>query len=369
MREAIRGLIAAAVWDRRPRVLLIGMLIVYPLVAATEPALQGTGTAFRGSQDEAEISRTEPEPRVRYIAPTGYRGLHWGDPITGLPPELGELHLTKGDIVAGAFPSSEPIESCTKLGSPAHKAQCTRSHPGGRALSLAYAEYSFSMTIGGEPLDTGGWVHPFLGFYTQELVRARAVDRDRLRLAAVRFEFDGSDQNGDADGLSNYERLLQGLISRFGPPEGYAEDGSSPSEQQSQSAGLLEHYRWCGNQHDDDPHTACSASVAFAYDHTSGHGVILEVTPAVYVFQYQVIHALSRDSTLREVDRYYAVLYQDPSRYARLRSMGTDGRGLFLCDRCGPEYYAVDGRIRRQLDVVQENGGMRAVIHWEPVRH
>ncbi|HEV7608307.1 MAG TPA: hypothetical protein VGO61_13275 [Steroidobacteraceae bacterium] len=93
-----------------------------------------------------------------------------------------------------------------------------------------------------------------------------------------------------ADYKTNYDRVLEKLLARFGRPAGFMRRGKviiETLEGESTNAGdrKFSIYRWCPAL-DRRLHTSCTASVVLSLDPAKGVGTVLYSTPLLWEFAY-----------------------------------------------------------------------------------
>ena len=93
-----------------------------------------------------------------------------------------------------------------------------------------------------------------------------------------------------ADHVTNYDRVLDKLIARFGKPDKYARRGQviietmegDTTDQKERKFGI---WRWCPAR-DRGLHTNCAASVVLSLDPATGEASVLYSTPLLWEFAY-----------------------------------------------------------------------------------
>lgn len=93
-----------------------------------------------------------------------------------------------------------------------------------------------------------------------------------------------------ANHVTNYDRMLEKLLARFGRPDGFLRRGQvviETLEGDSSEAGerRFSIWRWCPAR-DRGFHTRCPASVTLALDPTTGVGTVLYSTPLLWEYAY-----------------------------------------------------------------------------------
>ena len=93
-----------------------------------------------------------------------------------------------------------------------------------------------------------------------------------------------------ADHVTNYDRMLEKLLSIYGKPDGFLRRGRvviETLEGDSSDAGdrKFSIWRWCPAR-DRGLHTSCTASVVLSLDPATGTGTVLYSTPLLWEFAY-----------------------------------------------------------------------------------
>ena len=93
-----------------------------------------------------------------------------------------------------------------------------------------------------------------------------------------------------ADHVTNYDRVLEKLIAKFGRPDNFAWGGQVLIEtMEGDSTDRRERkfriYRWCPAR-DRGLHTSCTASVVLSLEPTTGVGTVLYSTPLLWEYAY-----------------------------------------------------------------------------------
>ncbi len=93
-----------------------------------------------------------------------------------------------------------------------------------------------------------------------------------------------------ADHVTNYDRVLEKLLAKYGRPAGFMRRGQvviETLEGESSDAGdrRFSIWRWCPAS-DRGFHTSCAASVTLALDPATGVGTVLYSTPLLWEFAF-----------------------------------------------------------------------------------
>ncbi len=110
-----------------------------------------------------------------------------------------------------------------------------------------------------------------------------------------------------ADYVTNYDRVLEKLLGKFGRPEGFMRRGQvviETLEGDSSEAGerRFRIWRWCPAG-DRGFHTNCPASVTLSLDPATGAGTVLYSTPLLWEYAY------ARQNNGFKGDRFFRMLH------------------------------------------------------------
>jgi hypothetical protein len=110
-----------------------------------------------------------------------------------------------------------------------------------------------------------------------------------------------------AEYVTNYDRMLDKLVAKFGKPDNFARRGkvvieTLEGESSDQADRKFSIYRWCPAQDTNGLHTSCSASVVLSMDPATGVGTVLYSTPLLWEFAY------AREKN-KKGDRLYRMLH------------------------------------------------------------
>lgn len=108
--------------------------------------------------------------------------------------------------------------------------------------------------------------------------------------------------------VSNYDRVLERLIAKYGQPQGFKRHGKvfidTMSDQSiDEAARSFRTWRWCPPGDVNGMSTACAASITLTVDPFSGNGAILYSTPIVWEF------AFAREKYGFKGDALYRILH------------------------------------------------------------
>ena len=110
-----------------------------------------------------------------------------------------------------------------------------------------------------------------------------------------------------ADYVTNYDRMLEKLLAKFGRPDNFVRRGQVVIETlEGNSNDPAERkfsiWRWCPAR-DRGLHTICKASVVLSLDPTTGVGTVLYSTPLLWEFAY------ARENNGYKGDRLFKMLH------------------------------------------------------------
>jgi hypothetical protein len=114
------------------------------------------------------------------------------------------------------------------------------------------------------------------------------------KFCGMRFEFQSETREQlaklPADHVTNYDRVLERLVDKFGEPGGFLRRGRVIIETiEGDSTNAADRkfrvYRWCPAV-DRRLHTSCTASVLLSLDPATGVGTLLYSTPLLWEFAY-----------------------------------------------------------------------------------
>ena len=110
-----------------------------------------------------------------------------------------------------------------------------------------------------------------------------------------------------ADHVTNYDRVLDKLIARFGKPDRFVLRGrvvieTPEGESTGQTERKLRVWRWCPAR-DSGLHTRCAASVVLSLEPTTGAATVLYSTPLIWEFAY------ARENNGYKGDKLYKLLH------------------------------------------------------------
>jgi hypothetical protein len=276
-----------------PRVVSIGILLGLAATSLAAPAADGS----RGRG-------------VKYVAPEGFAQRKWGelrgsferlpkDPVgVGAAYIVPKEKATSYGCVPGGYRGQEmhgPYESCN------WQATLDRIgktfHGGGFYVLSEYTIPDQGFRWGDE--HSGVVIHPVVYQFCANWSQSRKKldpppNFDAInRFCGIRLMFQSETREQLAklpsDHVTVYDRMLERLLDRFGPPAHFMKRGQVIIETEdgdsSAAARKFSIWRWCpatyGGFHPD-----CKATVTLSIDPTTGEGTVLYSTPLLWEYAY-----------------------------------------------------------------------------------
>lgn len=258
-------------------------------------------------------SAAEKPKKVKYAPPTGVFGHRWGElrkSFTRLPEEpLGVYASWMRPVVTG----TELQCSGGACGDESTFMQLwTKREGGGFHVLSEYAIEQQGMRFNEADELV---MYPIVYQFCANWVDDRRVEPPNFseinKFCGVKLMFD-SDTAAEiatkpADYVTNYDRVLDRLIEKFGRPEGYYRRGqvvieSAEGEVMGTPNRKFRVWRWCPAR-GVGLHTTCSASVTLSMDVENGVGTVLYSTPSLWEF------AFARRERGFEGEELYMMLY------------------------------------------------------------
>jgi hypothetical protein len=233
--------------------------------------------------------------RVKYVPPEGFAGYTWGDlrrSFDRLPDEpLGIGAAWMNPVVTeqritciGNFDVHEVLQSLWE-----------KREGGGFYVLSEYAIEGQGFQYG---TDDRVKFHPVVYQFCANWDSTKKVpppDFDGInKFCGVKLLFQSETRaqlaNLPADHQTNYDHVLEKLVSRFGRPAGFIRRGKVVIETlEGESTNAVDRkfrvYRWCP-AFDRRLHTDCNASVVLSLEPTTGVGTVLYSTPLLWEFAY-----------------------------------------------------------------------------------
>jgi hypothetical protein len=254
----------------------------------------------------------EAARKKKYEPPEGFAGHLWGEPrskFTRLPDEpLGVGAAWMAPLM------TEQLLNCTAgCGINQVLAQLWEKHEGGGFYVLSeYAIEGQGFQYGS---DDSVQFHPVVYQFCANWYgnnKEPPPDFDALnKFCGVKlmFQSETREQLSKLPGshVTNYDRVLDKLVERFGRPSGITRRGRVVIETlEGESSNAADRkfriYRWCPAL-DRGLHTDCKASVVLTLDPVTGMGTVLYSTPLLWEFAY------ARENNGFKGDRLFRMLH------------------------------------------------------------
>ncbi|HEV7608309.1 MAG TPA: hypothetical protein VGO61_13285 [Steroidobacteraceae bacterium] len=249
--------------------------------------------------------------KVKYVPPGGFGGHAWGE----LRTNAGFDRLPKEPVGVGAA-WMRPVEkessfTCVPVGPPgptmsgavggcdfqATLLQLRKTFEGGGFYVLSeYTIEDQGFRYGGET--DGVVLHPVIYQFCanwDETKREVPPKFDEInKFCGVRFLFQSDTREQlrkqPADYLTNYDRVLERLLAKFGRPDNFVRRGqvvieTMDGDSYDPSERKFSIWRWCPAR-DRALHTTCTASVVLSLEPATGVGTVLYSTPLLWEFAY-----------------------------------------------------------------------------------
>lgn len=274
------------------------------------------------------VSAADKPKRVKYVAPEGFAGDTWGelrrsfDRLPQEPVGVGAAyilpHEKRSDFTCVPGRPSGPTMSGATEGCDfqATLLRIRKEYEGGGFYVLS--EYSIpdqGFRMGSEA--TGVVIHPVVYQFCanwSEALKKKDVPpnfEDINKFCGMRLMFQSETREElaklPADAVTVYDRMLDRLLEKYGPPANLVRRGQvliETEEGDSTSAAdrKFSIYRWCPAT-DRGFHTECKASVILTINPTTGQGTVLYSTPLLWEY------AFARENNGFKGDRLYKLLH------------------------------------------------------------
>jgi hypothetical protein len=269
------------------------------------------------------------KPRnVKYVPPEGFAGHKWGDlrsTFDRLPSEpigVGAAWMralekqndftcvpvaTPGPQISGAVGGCDFQATLLRLR--------TNFEGGGYYVLSDYTIDGQGFRFGDEA--DGVVLHPVIYEFCANWNQGRKKQTpppnfDSLnQFCGVRFMFQSETREQlrklPDDYVTNYDRMVDKLLAKFGKPDGYLRRGkvlieTLEGDSQDVADRKFSILRWCPAK-DTGLHTSCTASVVLSLDPTTGVGTVLYSTPVLWEFAY------ARENYGFKGDKLYRMLH------------------------------------------------------------
>jgi hypothetical protein len=267
--------------------------------------------------------------KVKYVAPDGFAGHKWGD-LRSTFDRLPEKPIGVG---AGYMLSREKQAdfTCVPIGAPgptmsgavegcdfqATLLRLRKTFEGGGTYVLSEFTIEDQGFRFGDAAD-GVMLHPVVYEFCANWpgsVKRRGVEPPNFdtlnKFCGMRFLFDSETREQlrslPQDHVTNYDRVLDKLLAKFGRPHGYLRRGRVLIETlEGESGDVADRkfsiWRWCPAL-GDGVKTTCAASVTLSLDPATGKGSVLYSTPLLWEYAY------ARENFGFKGDRLYKLLH------------------------------------------------------------
>jgi hypothetical protein len=268
----------------------------------------------------------EPDKKVKYVAPAGFAGHAWGELRTNF------TRLPDTPIGVGAAWMNARVKSTTF--------DCIPVATIGPQMSGAIGGCDFRATLDTlrKTYEGGGFY--VLSEYSLDEQGFRFGDSDPVVLHPVVYQFCANwyetkretppkfDEMNKfcgmrlmfrsetrqelvgkpVDHVTDYDRVFEKLVAKFGWPAGYRKRGRVLIETLEGDSGdasdrRFQIWRWCPSRDGGGMKIGCDASVTLALDPTTGVGTVLYSTPLLWEFAY------ARRNNGNKDDRLYKMLH------------------------------------------------------------
>jgi hypothetical protein len=295
----------------------------------TTPRLLLAALALVLISGTAAVQAVEKPKRVKYEAPEGFAGHKWGDlrssfdRLPEAPFGVGaawmrsiekqtEFHCVP--IAAPGATMSGAVEGCDFQ---ATLLRLRKTFEGGGTYVLSeYVIEGQGFRFGDE--SDAVVLHPVVYEFCANWPGATSKrgnmppDFDSLnKFCGMRFLFESETREQlrslPSDHVTNYDRVLERLLAKFGQPKGFLRRGrvlietlEGDSNQESERKFSI--WRWCPAA-GANIKTECASSVTLSLDPTTGKGSVLYSTPLLWEYAY------ARENYGFKGDRLYKLLH------------------------------------------------------------
>lgn len=246
--------------------------------------------------------------RVKYVPPEGFAGFNWGD-LRSSFDRLPDQPLGVGAAWMSAVVTEQRITCIGTCDANQVLLSLWEKREGGGFYVLS--EYA----IEGQGFQYGSddrvKFHPVVYQFCANWDSTKKVpppDFDAInKFCGVKLLFQSETREQLAklpvDHVTDYDRVLEKLMVRFGRPDGFLRRGRVVIETlEGESANAADRkfrvYRWCP-AFDRRLHTDCTASVVMSLDPATGVGTVLYSTPLLWEFAYAREHNFKGDRLFR----------------------------------------------------------------------
>lgn len=247
--------------------------------------------------------------KVKFVPPEGFAGHKWGELRTGfdrLPTEpvgVGAAWMKPLEKDSGftCVPISAPGATMSgAVGGCDFQATLLRlrkTFEGGGYYVLSefsIPEQGFRFGTAADGVDLHPVIYQFCANWSQYKKEVPPNFDTLNQFCGMKFMFQSENREQlkklSGDYVTNYDRVLDKLLAKYGRPEGFLRRGQVIIEtiegDSSDSADRkFSIWRWCP-AHGVGLHTSCTASVVLSLDPATGVGTVLYSTPLLWEFAY-----------------------------------------------------------------------------------
>ena len=276
----------------------------------------------------AAVHSDDSPKKVKYVPPDGFAGHKWGD----LRSTFDRLPAQPIDVGAGYMLSREKQEDFTcvpvvqtgqitgAVGGCDFQATLLRlrkTFEGGGTYVLSEFTIEEQGFRFGDEAD-GVVLHPVIYQFCANWpgsVKQRGVEPPNFdalnKFCGMRFLFDSDTREQlralPQDHVTNYDRVLDKLLAKYGRPNGYLRRGrvlieTLDGDSTDAADRKFSIWRWCPAVGEGFK-TSCTASVTLSLDPVTGKGSVLYSTPLLWEYAY------ARENNGFKGDRLYKLLH------------------------------------------------------------
>jgi hypothetical protein len=274
----------------------------------------------------APANAAETPAKVKYVPPEGFAGHKWGelrttfDRLPAEPIGVGAAWMTPVEKESGfqCIPVANTGGQITgAVGGCDFQATLLtlrKSFEGGGFYVLSEFTIEDQGFRYGDEAE-GVVLHPIVYQFcanwdeTKREVPPKFDEINKFCGVRLMFKSDNREQlrGKPAEYVTNYDRMLEKLVAKFGKPANFTKRGTVvietlEGESSDQADRKFSIYRWCPASDTNGLHTDCTASVVLSLDPTTGVGTVLYSTPLLWEF------AFAREKNTKG-DRLYKMLH------------------------------------------------------------